>query len=315
MTLSPILSAPDADTITLDFGVFVAERARTYRTSQNAIIAALLPCITETGITVWTPSQPSSSSSHAPAAQTDGEVVPPASPSATPNSSAVRSTDEQARHEPVDEVVTPPEHVDIVVGNSLPGAERAVDRAPDTDKSVEPSGSAAPSKIDLLKALFADGHQPTNKEAMQALGLKSSGIAANLARRAGVTFRKLSKEEFAARVSGGMQRKAGEHRAKVAETTQNLRTSLPSERLRPPPERDADDVLHKVRRAPTGRFYVRDRVTMQFLHQSLQPSPQGGGPLMTMDRKWAWFDTIERYRGARKRWPQIDEMRKEAAAK
>lgn len=65
--ISPILPAHDADTITLDFGVFVAEHARTYRTSQSAIIAALRPCIT--------PSQPERSSSHAPAAQTDGDVT------------------------------------------------------------------------------------------------------------------------------------------------------------------------------------------------------------------------------------------------
>jgi len=67
--ISPILPAHDADTITLDFGVFVAEHARTYRTSQSAIIAALRPCITSP--------QPETTPSHAPAAQTDGEGSPP----------------------------------------------------------------------------------------------------------------------------------------------------------------------------------------------------------------------------------------------
>lgn len=43
--ISLILPARDADTIALDFGVFVAEHARTFRTSHTAIIAALLPSI------------------------------------------------------------------------------------------------------------------------------------------------------------------------------------------------------------------------------------------------------------------------------
>ena len=43
--ISPILPAHDATTVALDFGVFVAEHARTFRTSQTAIIAALLPSI------------------------------------------------------------------------------------------------------------------------------------------------------------------------------------------------------------------------------------------------------------------------------
>src|SRR5690606_21644684 len=63
VTLSQFLPVTDAETIVLDFGVFVAERARTFRTSQSAIIAALRPCIT--------PSQPGETSrSHAPAADT-----------------------------------------------------------------------------------------------------------------------------------------------------------------------------------------------------------------------------------------------------
>lgn len=84
--ISPILPSHDADTIALDFGVFVAKRAQRYRTSQAAIIAALMPVIA--------PSQPGDASrSHAPAADTpdlpagvkvDGEVVPSASPSAEP---------------------------------------------------------------------------------------------------------------------------------------------------------------------------------------------------------------------------------------
>lgn len=84
--------------------------------------------------------------------------------------------------------------------------------------------------------------------------------------------------------------------------------SLPSERLPPP-------VVRRARAAPTGRFYLRDKTTGHFVHQSLQPNAAGDGPMMTFDRKWAWYDTMERYRGAKKRWPQIEAMRKEASGK
>lgn len=61
--ISPILPSHDADTAQLRFGVFIAELALEYRTSQAAIIAALMPLIT--------PSQPGDTSrSHAPAADT-----------------------------------------------------------------------------------------------------------------------------------------------------------------------------------------------------------------------------------------------------
>lgn len=60
MTLSPILPSHDADSVTLDFGVFVAEHARTYRTSQTAIIAALLPSITQSKPPTPAPAAPTS---------------------------------------------------------------------------------------------------------------------------------------------------------------------------------------------------------------------------------------------------------------
>lgn len=64
--ISPILPAHDATTVALDFGVFVAEHARTFRTSQTAIIAALRPHLAPE---VTTPSQPPPPS-QAPAAST-----------------------------------------------------------------------------------------------------------------------------------------------------------------------------------------------------------------------------------------------------
>src|SRR5690606_23095949 len=83
---------------------------------------------------------------------------------------------------------------------------------------------------------------------------------------------------------------------------------------RPPVEADATDVLHRPRAAPQGRFYLRDKTTLLFVHQSLQPSPSGPGPMMTSDRKWAWYDTMERFRGAMKKWPELANLRKEAAS-
>lgn len=68
-----------------------------------------------------------------------------------------------------------------------------------------------------------------------------------------------------------------------------------------------------AKRAPQGRFYLRDQ-DGRFVHQSLQASPTGPGPLMTSDRKWGWYDTMDRYRGAKKLWPQIALMRKEGVA-
>lgn len=76
--ISPILSAQDADTVALDLGVFIAERARTYRTSQSAIIAALRPYIApEAPASEPPPSQPEEPE---PIAPVDGTpAVPPAS--------------------------------------------------------------------------------------------------------------------------------------------------------------------------------------------------------------------------------------------
>jgi len=72
-------------------------------------------------------------------------------------------------------------------------------------------------------------------------------------------------------------------------------------------------VVRRVMKAPTGRFYLRDKVSGLYVHQSLQQSATMLGPMMTSDRKWAWFDTMERYRGAKKKWPELADMRKEGA--
>jgi len=70
-------------------------------------------------------------------------------------------------------------------------------------------------------------------------------------------------------------------------------------------------------RPPQGRFYLRERTditgTPRYVHQSLQPCPTGPGPLMTLDRKWAWHDTMERFKGAVGKWPELATMQKVAA--
>lgn len=88
---------------------------------------------------------------------------------------------------------------------------------------------------------------------------------------------------------------------------------------KPAPQDDATDVLHRVKSAPQGRFYLIERgdplATRRYIHQSLQPCPTGPGPLMTTDRRLAWFGTMQQFKGAMKQWPMLKDMRKEAAAK
>ena len=71
-----------------------------------------------------------------------------------------------------------------------------------------------------------------------------------------------------------------------------------------------------MQKGPQGRFYLREKTEIgkpsRWVHQSLAPCPTGPGPLMTLDRKWAWYDTMERFKGAVKVWPELAEMRKEA---
>lgn len=313
--ISPILPAHEATTVALDFGVFIAEQARTHRVSQTAIIAALRPCIT--------PSQPEASSKpHAPAADTpatqaagdttDGEAPPkPSSPAVDPDTSAVTAAEEQARHEPVDEWATPPERVDPVVANSLPGAECAEDRAQNPKRPRKETGRA---KILATHALHPD---LPSKLIAEHLSISEDAVRATASRKNiklvswwdyERALKAKTRQALAAAVEKPQEavEPPEEPEAKTAPDLPPL--SLPSERLPPPSVRP-------VRSAPSGRFYLRDKTTGHFVHQSLQPNPAGDGPMMTFDRKWAWYDTMERYRGAKKRWPQIEAMRKEAVSK
>jgi len=85
------------------------------------------------------------------------------------------------------------------------------------------------------------------------------------------------------------------------------RVTLPNEPRRIVP-------THAPKGAGSGtRFFVRDD-NGRYLHQSLDPSETGIGPLMTTNRKQAWHDTMERYRGAMKKWPELANMHMEAAS-
>ena len=419
--ISPILPAHDATTVTLDFGVFIAEQARTHRVSQTAIIAALRPCITpspdhyaETGKMVSaTPSQPET---HAPAADTpatqaagdttDGGVQTSslASPSVEPTSEPQPSAEAvQASGTPQGADLSPSDGL----SSSLPGAECAEDRAPfspetapsgeaaqaaavgespalqapsigaqpmggkdvappedtqrtqtldaaaqgstlagETTGSAVGSGAPSPrmSKREQVRACHIEHPDWTSHQIAEHLGfgvqhvqIMASHLSLKLPRapRAGTenlrdkvlaviaahpewALRKVATEAGCSLGTAAKWAKEGGSKPPEAEKTSDEPqaetapdqppVSLPAERLPPPSVRPA-------RSAPSGRFYLRDKTTGHFVHQSLEPNPAGDGPMMTFDRKWAWYDTMERYRGAKKRWPQIEAMRKEASGK
>jgi hypothetical protein len=181
--ISPILPDHDADTIVLDFDVFLAEQARRHRVSQPVIIAALLPHII--------PPQPDSPqapaadspASQAPGAKTDGEGSSSlASPSVDPfpglrelAQMEAMSSETIVEVEPVSEtrpdtaeqptnaaqvraqtatgrgavrvasVEPSPEPRNVHATADLHGSDVATSKAA-SDKTAEPLGSAAPSK-------------------------------------------------------------------------------------------------------------------------------------------------------------------------
>lgn len=345
MTLSPILPAREATTVALDFGVFLAEQARTHRVSQTAIIAALRPCIT--------PSQPEAPSKpHAPAADTpatqaagdttDGEETPrPSSPSVNPDTSAVTADEEQARHEPVDEWATPPEHVDPVVASSLPGAECAADRAPIPKPPRKETGRAK------ILATHAEHPDWPSKLIAEHLGISEDAVRATASRKniklvSWWDYERALKAQKRKELAAAVEKppEAAEPPAEPqAEAPPDLPpVSLPSERLPPPSPKPAkpsaaikadtpkpltaitvpNEPLRPIpTHAPRGagksvRFYVRDAAG-RYVHQSLDPSPTDTGPLMTLKRLYAWFPTDSQFKAAQARWPELAGMRQEGA--
>ena len=331
--ISRILPAQEADTVALDFGVFVAKQSRTHRVSQSVIIAALRPYIT--------PSQPIP---QAPAARvsepstpdTQAEVSAPQT-FADHSPETAHEIDRDVQRGNADPAVAAEnarEAIPSVEDGSVIDAEAGESPAAgdQTGKSGEASASPASSREDQMLALFTNGGQPTALEAANALGYAHSSGAVRLAAKLGLTLRKVSTEELVANGRRARAKQVEQQQAKKAATTEALKAapakpqevaeragpptprSEPSPPPRPPVEADASDVLHRVKKAPSGRFYLRDKATLEFVHQSLAPSPNGSGPMMTKDRKWAWYATMQRYRGARKRWPELADMRKEAGA-
>lgn len=183
---------------------------------------------------------------------------------------------------------------------------------PETPPAHTPALAKRITMADKIAAYVADHPNATAREVADAIGAKIT-IVNWAANSAGIELRKMTSAELSEATSKGINAS----RALAPAKPELPPLSKPSERLRPLPEDDVSDVLHKPRRAPSGRFYLREKGSIgqpiRYVHQSLQPSPSGPGPMMTTDRKWAWFDTMDRYRGALARWPQITSMIKEAA--
>lgn len=413
--ISPFLPVQAADTVALDFGVFIAEQARTHRVSQTAIIAALRPCITpspdhiaDAGKMVSaTPSQPEATSKpHAPAADTPATQAAGVTTDGGAQTSSLASPSVQPTPEPQPSAEAvqasgTSSRVDLSpsdgLSSSLPGAECAEDRAPirkrprketarslvlathtehpdwpskliaqhlgisedavratasrkglklvswwDYERSlkaqtrqalaasvakppeaeappVEPQDATAPetplaptpaparrvTMADKIVAYVADHPNATAREVADGIGAKITSVNW-AAKSAGVELRKMTSEELSRATSRGINAS----RALAPATPELPPLSKPSERLPLPPP-----VVRPARREPSGRFYLRDRVTGFFVHQELSPSKTGDGPLMIFGRQYAWCDTMEKYKGAKKKWPELASMRKEAASK
>jgi hypothetical protein len=301
----------------------------------------------------FTPSQPGGTSrSHAPAAQTDGEGFsstlpsPPVAPEPENRSTRSRrpgSGDflpigkrKEARQR-VQAVFDA--HPDWTPAQIAAAGHVHVSTAREWVRQMKAGAAveAAPSLDEReakLRAMFENG-QPTASEAAHALGYIGQGGVRKLARRLGLEFRPVSKAEVADAIRAGMNHTAERTAKAKDETTDALRraTAKPQEAVEPPsapkvqPEPEQPPavvpalpvlpppVVHQ--RQPQGRFYLRERTGLteqpRYVHQSLEPSKDGPGPKMTPDRKWAWYDTMERFKGAVKKWPELKAMQKVAA--
>lgn len=377
MTLSPILSAPDATTVTLDFGVFIAEQARTHRVSQTAIIAALRPCIT--------PSQPEAPSKpHAPAADTpatqaagdttDGEDELSSSLPFFPSVEPIPETSDAGAHGGLnDEPSAAVESVPLTTDSPANEGDES-DVAPETaQRTIAPDaangggqradaealGSAveagAPSPRMTKREQVRECHEQhpdwTSHQIAEHLGfgvqhiqVMASHLSLKLPRAPRTapenmrdkvlsvvaahpdwTLRQIAAEAGCSLGTASKWAKEAAEKPPEAEAPldepqagaepERLPASTKTEPALPPPP----PIGRPVRTTPTGRFYLREKAELgkpvRYVHQSLSPCPTGPGPLMTLDRKWAWFDTMDRYRGALKQWPQITSMLKEAASK
>lgn len=142
--IAPFLSTPDADTVALDFGVFIAEKARAYRTSQTAIIAALLP-------TIIPNQQPASSSRpRAAAASTSSHVDAQAEGGSLPFSASPTPEPQPTKAAVQMRAIAdgPKPHEGASFSTSLAGAEGIEDRHPIQPESANSSTAALkPSEV------------------------------------------------------------------------------------------------------------------------------------------------------------------------
>lgn len=328
--ISPILAAHDADTIALQLGIFIARQSYHYRVSPSAVVAAIRDAL---------PSQPEGSSSpHAPAAQTDEEASPQAAPSVAPIPGAPKPLPD-APDNPADALSQPAEaktseQVDGGAVSAVKGANARLENA----EGVEPPPSTPPRQTKRQQVIDCHEANPdwNSFQIAEHLGFGAAHVQV-IAGQCGIKLPPaprpeqpnmrdkviavveanpgLTTRQIAAAAGcslGTAARWAKEAREKAQPPEELPPLSKPSDRLPLPPP-----VVRPVRREPSGRFYLREKAEIgkpvRYVHQSLSACPTGPGPLMTLDRKWAWFDTMERYRGALVKWPQITSMIKEAA--
>ena len=182
---------------------------------------------------------------------------------------------------------------------------RPVKAAP-APKAPKPPMEVKPARVtiaDQIKAHLVDHPNATSRDIADAIG-KSITSVAWAALKAGITLRKLTPEEHAESVRAAVRK---------AEPARSL---LPKGDAIQPDETVMGSTFKSGHRVPNTssptRFYVRDKAG-RYLHQSLERSPTDDGPLMTINRAYAWFDNAQRFAGAAKKWPEIEEMRKEGA--
>lgn len=175
----------------------------------------------------------------------------------------------------------------------------------EAEPAAEPEPQSEPTPRKHKRITLADkirGHlviQPdaTLRDVATATGasLTSIGWAAQ---KAGITLRKYTAEERSEATARGALK-----RALPPAAPQPVSSAAPA---------IAPEHHGAIKRAPQGRFYLRDK-DGRYVHQGLLASPTGAGPMMTEARAWAWYDTMERYKGAKRKWPELASMRKEAA--
>ncbi|WEJ60208.1 hypothetical protein [Devosia sp. FJ2-5-3] len=348
--ISPILSAHAADTIILDFDIFLASQAKEHRVSQAAIISALRPRMT--------PSQPEVSS-HAPAADTPVTQAAGETTDGGSNPSSLAGDLPSVAPSPEPQPVPPPVQADAAPHRDAtsPAESDTAEISAPLPKSRTPGGTAS----DRFRALVADREPMTVKEVAQALGYKAVSAVRRIGEQIGYEFRKVRRDEFSAAIKAGQNTSFPTQTdlvrqchaqnptwpaSKIAEATgvpkANIRglarwakLSVPSEAdylrstgelpLQPEPTPVpitvsqlapviVDAPVEPQRLSPSTRFYLRDSLG-RYVHQSLECSPADNGPLMTSNRKWAWFDTEQRFKGAAKKWPEIEAFRKEVPQK